>query len=176
LKLRTPLQIHKTALLAPELHEAFACFGLRRTRAAWPLIKAVCHLVQFYALCFFSRRRTLAVEQIQIDGVAPPSTKLLDAPGYDEGLKCSHFSLDDFLYGILAAGGKQLTLRWSICGLTTMSCAQQYVLNTDGTLCGTNLAVYEWQKGFSSLFLSLFFDRFIGSTPVNVFDPVQWCP
>ena len=177
LKLRTPLQIHKTALLALELHEACKCFGLRRTRVAWSLIEAICHLVTFNVLCCFSRRRTLAVEQLQFHGVPPTSsTKPLGVRGCADGRKGGYFSLDIFVFEIPEAGGKSLTLRRNMRSVTAMFCPQQIASNEYKNFCVTNLAIYEWQRVFSHLFLIVFFDRFIGFTPVNGSDPVRWWP
>jgi hypothetical protein len=176
LKLRPPPQIHKTALLALERHEACACLGLRRTRARWLFIAAIYHLVAYNVLCCFSRRRTLAVEQIQFHGVPRASTNPLDARGCADGRKGGYFSLYIFLLGISEAGGKSLAERRSMRGLTAMFCAQQIALSADKAICVTNLAIYEWHRIFSSLFLIVFFDRYIGFTPVSASDPVRWCP
>jgi hypothetical protein len=176
LKLRTPLQIHKTALLALELHEACKCSDLRRTRVAWSLIEAICHLVTFNVLCRFSCRRTHAVEP-QFHGVPHSSiTKPLDVRGYADSRKGGYFSLDIFVFEIPEAGGKSPTLQRSMRSLTAMFCPQQIASNEYETFCVTNLVIYEWQRVFSSLFLIVFFYRFIGFTPANVSDPVRWWP
>jgi hypothetical protein len=81
LKLRTPPQIHKTSLLALSTGEAGLCFDLRRTRAAFSLIDAICRMVALNDLCCFSRRRSLAVKQIHFHSVIPTSPKSLGALG-----------------------------------------------------------------------------------------------
>ena len=120
LKLRMPLQIHKTALLAFGLHEAGARFGLRRTRAVWSLIQSVRHLVALNVLCWFSGGQTLAIKQAQFHNEPPPTTKLPDTLVCSNGLKGAYFRLVVSLFGTPERVVKPLTLRRSKLGLTAV--------------------------------------------------------
>ncbi|WP_247254118.1 hypothetical protein [Pseudomonas moorei] len=130
----------------------------------------------FNVLYRFGCRRALALEQTGVYGVPPSSNKLLNALGCADGLKEACVSHDVFLFGMPETGEKSLCLRWSMRDLTAMYYAKRSVLNTDDSICATNLVVYKWQKKIiSPLVLILFFDRFIGFAPVSMSDFARWC-